>query len=827
MKKLITLSTLAFSLVASVTSSAQTITYNSRIYIPETNPAPLYVSAANAATAKPGYTLTWFDEFNNTTDAILYSSLNSNWNYAGGNTMGTHYGSVSEQNAHIHTATTDHGGSYALSIALEKLATPIGGYDYGSAFVMSKEHFIYGYYEARCKLQDGKGAWPSFWLFGNNGFNTGEGASSSPVYAGSYGEIDIFENFPDRGAARDVTFNAHAWHYDGSAAEVVDSYGDHLSNSTVTRRYYTGDVDLADEYHVYGIDFTPTAVSYYLDGDLIGTLTDPVFIAKLAKQGMWVCFDNALESSSRDYSTPVSNKLDIDYVRVYKKNQVLSMTGNTCNLSGNTVTLSAAQPNWYSTLPTGKTIAYQWTVTGSSASITGASNAANVTISSPGNGTFVATCSVTINYPDFYTTNVSFPAPVQVEVMVQTFKYPNDAYTNSFTIGAPQCVSSQIQVTVTGNTVPGGLWQLWNTDVNGNFTGSALQSGYGTSYTFTNLTQGTVYAVTRGVWDACTPWNFVQKNFATNLTDFTLSATTCTGTGNKMQVTCTALSNIGSGTAQWQLYPCDVNGVVPVGATPVNASGTAWTYNNLTPGQYYKIFRNASGGCTALGSSTNKVIYIPDFYLDPFFSATAAPYTSNPSLAVLTGTSGASAPVSWWGVYNSNAAGDPLSQLGSPQYSNGVVSFGPANGYTISYTTGYYLLVRAVYGECSNWYWKGKLFNNGAYSRLGNPDEGIDIEFTPEQIAQLEKSAGISSAQTFTTLSLMPNPATENVTIVPSGFTGTVTVELINMQGETVEKFVSDGYSQIPLNLELYPAGIYLVRMYNETEMATSRLIRK
>jgi beta-glucanase (GH16 family) len=824
MKKINNICMLAFAMAAGVMSSAQTIAYNGRDYIPETNPNPMYVPAANAATAKPGYTLTWSEEFNHATDAQLHASLATNWNYASGNTMGTHYGTVTEQNTHLHTATTDHGGSYAMSLSLDKLATPVSGYDYGSAFIMSKEHFIYGYYEARCKLQDGKGAWPAFWLFGNNGFNTGEGASSTPTYYGSYGEIDIFENFPDKGASREVTFNAHAWHYDNTATEVVDSYGQHLAPAMTTRRYYVGDVDLADEYHIYAIDFTPTAVSYYLDGVLIGTLTDASFIAKLAKQGMWVCFDNALESSLRDYSTPNSNKLDVDYVRVYKKNQVLSMTGNTCNSSGNTVTLNAAQPNWYSTLPTGKTISYQWTVTGSSATISGPSNMANVTVSSPSNGTFVATCSVTVVYPDFYTTNTSYPAPVQNEGLVQTFKYPNDAFSNSFTIGTPQCINGQIQVTVTGNTVPGGLWQLWNTDVNGNFTGSPLQAGYGANYTFTGLTQNTVYAVTRGVWDACTPWNFVQKNFTTNLTDFSLSAITCSGTGNKLQVTCTALSSLSGSTTQWQLYTCDVNG--NTSGTPVNASGTSWTYNNLIPGQYYKIFRNASSGCALLGSSTNKIIYVHDFYLDPFFAATSAPYTSNPSLAVLTGISGASAPTSWWGVYNSNAAGDPLSQLGSTQFSNGTVVFGPP-GYSINYNSGYYLLVRSVYGECSNWYWKGKLFHNGTLSRTGNPDEGIDIEFTPEQIEQLNADAGfIQDAAGTISLELMPNPANADVTVRTSGFEGDVTIQVLNLQGEIISQVQTVASSPVQLNLESYPAGVYLVRVYNEKFSAIEKLIR-
>jgi beta-glucanase (GH16 family) len=50
-------------------------------------------------------------------------------------------------------------------------------FDYSTGEIWSKEAFGYGMYEARCKVENGKGLWPAFWIFGDPFMN----------------EIDFFE----------------------------------------------------------------------------------------------------------------------------------------------------------------------------------------------------------------------------------------------------------------------------------------------------------------------------------------------------------------------------------------------------------------------------------------------------------------------------------------------------------------------------------------------------------------------------------------------------------------------------------------------------------
>lgn len=786
------------SLVIATTSfvsiDAQTVTYNGLEFIPETT--PVYVPATQAAMAKPGYTLIWSDEFEYTS----ISQLNTKWNLPSYAVPGidTYHQVVASTTSFV----TNDQNTKSIRLKANKLSPPhSSGMNWEAAQIntFGKKHFIYGYYEARIKVTNGQGSWPSFWLYGNNGFSNGEGGSS---YAGSYNEIDIIEFMPTREYSKSGLHNGYSWHYDQNGVKIIDSYLDMVSLA----RTYSGDMDYSEEYHIYGMDFTPTAVTFYVDNIIVGTITSPASIAKLRKNAMWLVLGTATNPDYIDYSTPSTHYMDVDYVRIYEKSSVLSLGSHTCT-SGNITTLNAAAPEWFSTLPNGKTITYQWTVSGTGVTISGASNTSTVTISNPNNVVFTASCQTTVTHPDWAVATATSTI-TQTVIVTSTFQYPNNIFSNVFNIGVPQCVGSSIYVTATGVTnPPGGLWQLWNTDANGNFIGSPLQSGYGNNITFTGLQMNVTYAITRGVWDGCTPWSFVQKNFKATLSEFTLSSVTCTPNINKFQVTCTALNNIANAT--WQLWPCDANGVVPPNSTPVNGSGLSYTFNNLNPDSYYKIIRNEQSNCSGGGASTTKVFYVPNYTLDQSFDATV---TGDPNSVNFTVTGNNAIPslYSWWGVYNSNAAGDPLSQIGN-MISGGSATFGPSNGYYL-YDGSYYLLVHAAYSDCAPWNWKGYLIYNTL--RQSGSEVVEEFELDSLQIAMLQNP-----------FKCYPNPADDNLTVeVPPSSSG-YRVDLVNSLGQTVlsSEFVE---SKFTLNLETYDPGVYILRVTDGVNNYTKTVIR-
>jgi beta-glucanase (GH16 family) len=790
--------------VKSVISQVQT--YNNQIFIPETNPA--YVSATAAPQAKPGYSLVFSDEFEYTST----NQLSTKWiDYANASANSSlYFHSVPSTIA----LETNDVGTTSLRLTVNKLSTPLfGTYNYEGVQIQTKQHFIYGYFEARIKLSNGRGAWPAFWLYGNNGFTSGEGGTA---YDGSYNEIDIMEAGPDFSKARHTTFSAHAFHYSLASGQIADSYYQTLGAND---RYYVGNNDLAEEYHIYAMDFTPTQITYYVDGIQIGVITDTAFISKLRKQAMWLTLDNAIIPALIDHTSPLSNHFYIDYVRVYKKNPLLTLVSHTCT-SGNSITLSVGNPDWYSSLPSNRAISWMWTVTGSGVSIAGANNTATVTISNPSNVPFTATCSTSISYPDWYVSSSSVSSTTQQEHLINTFKYPDNKFLNAFTVGTPQCNGTNVFVTVTaGNNPPGGLWQLWNTDASGNVLGTPLQSGYGASITFNNLQLGTTYAVTRGTWDACTPWAFAQKNFKATLSEFSLSAITCSGSGNKFQVTCTAANNIAGAT--WQLYSCDVNGVVPPNSTPINGTGVSWTFSNLNPDSYYKIIRNEQSSCSGPGTATTKIIYIPDFVLNPDFMGAIYPDLNSINYTV-TGSTSISSPISWWGIYNSNSSGAPLSQFGVVQ-AGASCSFGPPN--YLLYDGNYYLLVHAAYGECSLWNWRGFLvFNNARQS--GAPQIIHEITLDSTQIALFEQQILNDSTMQQGSVTCYPNPTNSNVNLELGQHQDPYTIELFNAFGDLLySEVTSESFHR--LLLDNYASGIYWVKITGGTVNFSTPIIKQ
>lgn len=790
-------------------TSAQLVSYNNLNFVPETTPP--YVAAVQAATAKSGYSLIWQDEFEYTS----LSQLNTKWDTPNISDVGSgvYFRTTSSTTAFV----TNDWGTKSIRMYVNRLATPYQGCDYEGGFLTSKTHFIMGYYEARIKLSNGRGAWPAFWLFGNNGWTSGEGG---PNYAGSYNEIDIMEAGPDKSFSKHTTWSGHAWHYNSQGGAVSDSYAENLGRNSV---YYSGDKDLGEEYHIYGLEFTATSLTYYLDGVIIGTVTgNQAFIDKLKKQAMWVAFDNGIETTFEDHTTPSSNYFDIDYVRIYKKNPTIAVASHTCT-SGNNITLVASNPDWYAGLPSGKSIAYQWTINAPvppNVTIVGSSTSNTVTLSNPGNAAFSLTCTTHVYYPDWYVSSSSISSTIEHEILSTTFQYPN-IFSNVFNIGTPQCNGSQISVTVTGVTnPPGGMWQLWYTDANGFINGQPLQYGYGTSITFNNLQLGIQYAVTRGTWDACTPWSFTQKNFKVSLSDFNVSAVTCTVNWNKFQFTCTALNNITG--ASWYLYPCDAYGNVNPFSTPVVGSGLSYTFNNLNPDSYYKLFRNEQSNCSGSGSSTSKVIYVPDFTLDPYFESAVYPDPFSVNFTV-TGYNPITSPLYWWGIYNSNSSGDPLSQYGAFQ-SGTSCSFGPANGYNL-YDGNYYLLVHAAYGDCSLWNWRGHLILNN--TRQGGPTVIQEVELDSSQIAMMQSQLVLdSSGNHFQALRCYPNPSSGTVNLELPASEYQFKIEVYNQVGELVVEDITNK-TQYSMDLKSMASGLYYIKVYNDYEIYTDIIIKE
>lgn len=220
------------------------------------------------------------------------------------------------------------------------------GSDYTSARMItynSGNYWTYGRIEARMKLPYGQGIWPAFWMLGKSIF---EGTSWPAC-----GELDIMEMIGGGDNDNTVHGTAH-WDNNGHA-----SYG--LS--------YTNPTKLADDFHVYAIEWDSQKINWYFDNNLyctlditpvsLGAFHQPFFIIlNIAVGGNW--------PGSPDATTVFPQTMEVDYVRVYSGSvPTPQVSGPATATAGSTVT--------FSTQVVDNATTYAWTIPADASIVSG------------------------------------------------------------------------------------------------------------------------------------------------------------------------------------------------------------------------------------------------------------------------------------------------------------------------------------------------------------------------------------------------------------------------------------------------------------------------
>ncbi len=113
-------------------------------------------------------------------------------------------------------------------------------------------NYKYGYLEMRAKIPFRHGAWPSFWEQSCTVFQTTPWMS----------EIDIFEVFSSQNT---LCSALHKWGYKTHCSVACGSYT------------FENFQNLNNEYHIYGLEWDPNELNFYVDGTKYGTVAiDPV-----------------------------------------------------------------------------------------------------------------------------------------------------------------------------------------------------------------------------------------------------------------------------------------------------------------------------------------------------------------------------------------------------------------------------------------------------------------------------------------------------------------------------------------------------------------------
>ncbi|HTT17907.1 MAG TPA: glycoside hydrolase family 16 protein [Candidatus Sulfotelmatobacter sp.] len=249
--------------------------------------------------SRPGWTLTWSDEFNADDGSPVDTSK---WvAETGGNGWGNQeleYYTTRPENA-FH-----QGGNLVIKAIREKYTGTDGvTRDYTSARLRTLGKFSqkYGRFEARIKIPQGQGIWPAFWMLGEDMEHVGWPKC---------GEIDIMENIGKEPAIVHGTIHGPGYS------------GDKGIGSPFT---LPSNTPFADDFQIYAVEWEPKAIRFYVDDHLYATRTP----AELPKGTKWA-YDHSFFMllnvavggewpGNPDATSIFPQTMLVDYVRVYKR----------------------------------------------------------------------------------------------------------------------------------------------------------------------------------------------------------------------------------------------------------------------------------------------------------------------------------------------------------------------------------------------------------------------------------------------------------------------------------------------------------------------------
>jgi len=237
--------------------------------------------------------LIWNDEFNGSQNAPPDTAK---WSYDLGD------GGWGNQELEVYTSNRENifqDGKGHLVIRAVKTSTGT----FTSARIQTKGKFAvqYGKIEARIKIPRGQGMWPALWMLGGN---------DSEVGWPKCGEIDAMENIGKEASV--VHGTVHGPGYSGKGG-------------ISSQHQLPGAPALADDFHIYGVEWSPESINFFIDGISYGAVTPtslpkgaawvydhPFFlILNLAVGGGW--------PGNPDETTTFPETMLVDWVRVSKR----------------------------------------------------------------------------------------------------------------------------------------------------------------------------------------------------------------------------------------------------------------------------------------------------------------------------------------------------------------------------------------------------------------------------------------------------------------------------------------------------------------------------
>lgn len=236
--------------------------------------------------------LVWSDEF----DADAGEPINAAyWTCEVG---GHGWGNAQLEHNTDRIENVSHDGEGHLVITAREESYRGNNYTSGRCNTMDKVEFTYGRVEARLNLPEGQGLWPAFWMLGANFPEVGWPNS---------GEIDIMEYIGAEPRSTHGTVHGPGFYGSGGLG-----------------MRYIFDDPVAEDFHVFGIEWEPEIIRWTINGEVFHTITpetlyggtwvfdhDFFLLLNVAVGGNW--------PGNPDATTVFPQEMLVDWVRVYQR----------------------------------------------------------------------------------------------------------------------------------------------------------------------------------------------------------------------------------------------------------------------------------------------------------------------------------------------------------------------------------------------------------------------------------------------------------------------------------------------------------------------------
>ena len=247
-----------------------------------------------------GYTLTFDDEFN--TRSISQAAGATTW----GDIRTQDRADANSDVGFGSSSFVDAGSGYdpfrvsngALTITAVQPGHTTSGVPgaWSSGLITTQGNFsqTYGYFEVRADFSQQVGAWNAFWLLPNQ-------QTPDPNNAGHHQELDVVEQY-------------------GNGPNSIYS-GIHTTDPAPNQNWQrdlqvVSQVNKPGGYHTYGVDWQPDTISFYVDGQMVGSKATPSDM----HNPMYILANLAVQTTPGGNNANAANvplSSSIDYIRAY------------------------------------------------------------------------------------------------------------------------------------------------------------------------------------------------------------------------------------------------------------------------------------------------------------------------------------------------------------------------------------------------------------------------------------------------------------------------------------------------------------------------------